>query len=104
VYGSWLGTVLVGVVVLALLIGLSVLASPLIAVILALLVAVFGAFVLVASRAGRASHDESSASGPAGRSAYRGGPRPSPPGGGAPVSGEGHSHGGETAGTGRSDS
>jgi hypothetical protein len=88
VWGSWLGTILIGAAALTVLVGLSVLASPLFAVILC---AIFGglAVVLLILLRGNREPGAGGGAGPADRSAFRGGPGPTPRDGGAPASGEG---------------
>jgi hypothetical protein len=95
--------VVIAVITLA---GLSVLASPLFALIL---VAIFGGLavvVFVVLRGNReiAKPGAGGGAGPADKSAFRGGPGPMPRDGGAPASGEGAPRGGEAAGTSRSES
>jgi hypothetical protein len=88
-YGTWFGTTMIGALALLALVALIVLASPLFAVLLALLVLalVASAFVLLRGQQARAG---------GGAGAGRIGPNPRS--GGEPVSGEGHASGGETAG------
>jgi hypothetical protein len=100
-YGTWFGTTFIGVLGLAALIGLFVAASPLLAVLFVLLALAFVASLVVVRRGQRALVEgESTAANrsSASRSAYRGGPAPRPRSGGEPVSGEGQSGGGDTAG------
>jgi hypothetical protein len=95
-YGSWFAITFGGLLLIAALIGLSVLASPIIAVIIVVLAVggVAGLFALARGRRG----GEGSRGGSRSKASYAGGPAPPPRSGGEPVSGEGHSHGGETAG------
>jgi hypothetical protein len=95
-YGSWFGITFGGLLLIAALIGLSVLASPIIAVIIVVLVVGVIAGLLVLGRGRQAA--EGGQGGPRGRAPYAGGPAPAPRSGGEPVSGEGHASGGETAG------
>ena len=96
-YGSWFGVTFGAVVVVAALIGLSVLASPLIGVLVALVVigAIAGLFI---ARRGAERSGGGSQAPAAGRSAFEGGPAAPPRSGGEPASGEGHAGSGETAG------
>jgi hypothetical protein len=102
VYGSWFSTVSIGVLALVALIALFVAASPLFAVLFALLAVALIGSVVVLRRGQQASAGgagvSSGASTAAGGSAGAGGRAPNPRSGGEPVSGEGHASGGETAG------
>ena len=98
-WGSWFALTFGFVVVLAILIGFSVLASPLIAFLL--VVIAIGALVaaFVARRGGK-EVEEGEGGGAArsgNRSSFDGGPSPLPPSSGAPASGEGEARGGEAA-------
>ena len=98
-HGSWFAFTFGGLVVLAAVIGMSILASPLIGVVIGLLVVAVLAGLFVAGRAGREASGTGAGEGPAGRSSFRGGPGPMPRSGGAPASGEGEAKAGEAAGT-----
>jgi hypothetical protein len=89
VWGSWLGAILIGAAALTALVGLSVLASPLIAVILCAIFGGLAVVLLILLRGNRAKPGAGGGAGPADRSAFRGGPGPTPRDGGAPTSGEG---------------
>ena len=86
------------VVVLAAVVGMSILASPLIGLLIALLAIAILAGFFFARQASRASSPAGGAGGTAGRSSFRGGPGPMPKSGGAPASGEGEARAGEAAG------
>jgi hypothetical protein len=93
VYGTWLGTTFFGVLALVGLITLILLASPLFAILFALLAVAFlgSCLVLLRASGSRAAGPESqTGSGtPAGRPAGAASPSPRPHSGGAPASGEG---------------
>jgi membrane protein implicated in regulation of membrane protease activity len=103
-YGTWFATTFIGVLALAVLIGLFVAASPLFAVLFVLLALAFVASLVVLRRGVRARAGglsdaaASRSSATSGRSTYAGVPAAPPHSGGEPVSGEGHASGGETAG------
>jgi hypothetical protein len=93
VYGTWFGTTFLGVLALVGLIALIFLASPLFAILFALLGVAFlgsGVVLLRASGSRAAGPESQTGSGtPAGREAGAAAPSPRPRTGGAPASGEG---------------
>jgi hypothetical protein len=89
VWGSWLGTILFGAAALTVLVGLSVLASPLIAAILCVISGGLAVVLLMLLHGSRDNPGAGGGAGPPDRSAFRGGPGPTPRDGGAPASGEG---------------
>jgi hypothetical protein len=93
VYGTWFGTTFWGLLALVGLIALIVLASPLFAVLFAILAIAFlgSCFVLLRASGSRVAHPESQSGmgSPAGREAGAASPTPRPRSGGAPASGEG---------------
>lgn len=104
-YGTWFGTVSIGILALIALIGLFVAASPLFAVLFVLLAVAFLASLVVFRRGQQAAAGgsrsrvvPSGAGTGAGGSAGAGGRAPNPRSGGEPVSGEGRATAGETAG------
>ena len=96
--GSWFGLTLGALIALAMLIGLSILASPLLAIIIAVVVVLAIAAVFFARRSSRQAGASPGGSASTGdRSAYEGGPSAQPRSGGAPVSGEGEAGTGVTS-------
>ncbi len=97
-YGSWFGLTFGVLIVVAALIGLSLLASPLIGVLVALILIGLMVGVFIAGRAGPGgAGSEPTAPSIGDRSAYEGGPAAAPRSGGEPASGAGESGAADTA-------